>query len=539
MGKHILLFLHAVVISKIMVFDINAVLMLTPSQVIRSNSKSNNNNNNQAKVKAKVKNGNSTVTSPSTSNSYIRRKSRTGNVPDIFWRSIPLKHVRHHPSFIPLPPPASIRHLHSVEDVRNFRQESWQWDALHDGRCTTSQAVAALGFLEPQAAEYLGIPKGLRRGGTGAYFRLMKIPKMQSLEEMNSILCVGNNNGNDGKNDNFGNDDDNKVDDGDCNNNNDIYWKKSSPNFPFAAKYTVKIKDDELLQRRNQMLQWIEASPEKIRFSIRMMWGNVQESTSLLTALNYFWKLDNRIIMKEVGMCGASLNLNTKLTGTSGLIVGATPDAILVYPDGKIEAVEVKNHCPFLPNYYSNKKKNGGIDSKKKETATSRKNRFNNRHHLFRLSGQKLLPNNTYHKGEGVVGPTVMPQYIPQLMMEMLCVGEECKSAIMVRQSAMDGALILRIHRDDNWINEMIYWLNRFMLDYVQQGVPPPSNFFLLEEGSNQTEKSTQDRLRFKKFLNFTKKIEQENVELLTHVPNRGVQRAFGESLKSMDLFLD
>ena len=76
-----------------------------------------------------------------------------------------------------------------MEDVRNFRQESWQWDVLHQGRMTTSQAVAALGFLEPKAGRILGVPRGLRRGGEGAYYRLRTPAVTRTLEEMNARLC--------------------------------------------------------------------------------------------------------------------------------------------------------------------------------------------------------------------------------------------------------------------------------------------------------------------------------------------------------------
>jgi hypothetical protein len=221
--------------------------------------------------------------------------------------------------------------------------------------------------------------------------------------------------------------------------------------------------------------------------------------------------------MKEIGMCGAGLDMNNTSTG---LLFGATPDAILCHPDGRIEAVEVKNHCPFIPNNYY----------KDTDRRSNTRNKVNN-NHRFRLSRQELLPTNG---GEA----TVMIQNIPQLMMEMLCIGEECKSAIMVRQSAMTGSLILRIHRDDDWINEMLYWLNRFNEDYVKKDIIPPTNFFHSTKESESTVDDA-DQLRYKEFLNFTKRIEKDNVQLLQHVPNRGIQRATGKFRESMDLFFD
>ena len=99
-----------------------------------------------------------------------------------------MDHLRSHPNFQPLPPPSMINKLPTKEHVRYFRQDSWQWDWLHTGRCTTSQTAAALGFLEPKAAQFLGIPRSLRRGGVGAWHRLQQKVPDESLEEIEQIL---------------------------------------------------------------------------------------------------------------------------------------------------------------------------------------------------------------------------------------------------------------------------------------------------------------------------------------------------------------
>ncbi len=100
----------------------------------------------------------SSQSSSTTSTQQRRRRhnyktrQRTGDLPDVHWRSIPMSHLRCHPNFQPLPPPSSVNALPTREHVRYFRQESWQLDYLHRGRCTTSQTAAALGFLESKAA---------------------------------------------------------------------------------------------------------------------------------------------------------------------------------------------------------------------------------------------------------------------------------------------------------------------------------------------------------------------------------------------------
>lgn len=90
--------------------------------------------------------------SPNNNRRRYTTRQRTGDLPDVHWRSIPMSHLRCHPNFQPLPPPSQLSALPTKEHVRYFRQESWQWDYLHRGRCTTSQTAAALGFLESKAA---------------------------------------------------------------------------------------------------------------------------------------------------------------------------------------------------------------------------------------------------------------------------------------------------------------------------------------------------------------------------------------------------
>ncbi len=212
-----------------------------------------------------------TTTNKTSNAASPTRPCKYGNLPDIFWRSIPMEHLRHHPNVEPLPLPETIKELESLEDIRLFRQESWQWDAVHQGRCTTSQAVAALGFLEPEAGKLLGVPKSWQRGGLGAYHRLRK-PALRTLEEMNEVLCSSN----------F-----TSLTTAVIGAKDRTIWSRSNEGFPFAAKYMIRMAPDEIDQRK-KMSQAMGNSPG-FDFSVRMMWGNSQEAMALLAALNYFW----------------------------------------------------------------------------------------------------------------------------------------------------------------------------------------------------------------------------------------------------------
>ena len=432
-----------------------------------------------------------TTTSTPSSSTTKRSPRRSGNLPDIYWRSIPIEDLRHHPQFQPLPPPQHISRLETLEDIRLFQQGSWQWDAVHEGRCTTSQAAAALGFLEPKAAKFLGVPRSWQKGGVSAYYRLRK-PALRTLEEMNAILCGGEG----------GSGEQNSAEEESLSKDPSVWQGTTSHHFPFAAKYMVRMTRQDM-QRRKELSKRFINSPG-FDFSVRMMWGTAQEATALLTALNYFWQQDNGVVLKEVGMCGGGLEINST-QGEPGnrLLVGATPDGLLYYPDGTVEALEVKNHCPF----FSSASRQPG-------------------HRHPRNSGHRFSI-----RSFDFVGCGVPPQYIPQLMMEMFCVGENCRSAVMVRQTATSGSLILRVRRDDEWIDEMIYWLCRFKEDFVDREEPPPANFF--HEGSTDD-----DSARYTAFLELTKAL-QDKVEVVAQLPHAEIQRATGVEPGMVDLFLD
>jgi len=435
-----------------------------------------------------------------------------GDIPDIHWRAIPMSHLRFHPLFIPLPIPSTIarRKLQSLEDVKYFRQSSWQWDLLHKGRCTTSIAAPALGLLEPKAAAELGIPRSLQHGCMTAFNRLSNNEALRTIEDMNEVLCVDNY-------ESIENERDVNCD----------VWKRIKSNksgrangnhYPFAAKYKPTFTKKEMRRRRRDTTNYISTIPPSQLMRIRMNWGNTQEATAILTALNYFSKQDPGLKVKEVGMCGAGLEMNTtnsvdkNNTGVDdpGLIIGASPDAVIEYSNGTLEVLEVKNHCPFVPNIrMKTSKKHGG----KKGALNSCKYRI------------RVLS----------IDPCILPAYIPQLMMEMLCVGNNCRSAIMVRQTATNGAIILRLHRDDEWIKEMIYWLQKFMTNYVNKGISPEQNFFWDDHDNNNNDESLK---RYRNFVEWTNDLSKK-IDVVERISNSSIQRVRGDEDLPLPLFLD
>mmetsp|Transcript_17904 Transcript_17904/g.30309 ORF Transcript_17904/g.30309 Transcript_17904/m.30309 type:complete len:638 (-) Transcript_17904:3244-5157(-) len=534
--------------------------------------------------------------SRSSTRRYTTRQ-RTGDLPDVHWRSIPMSHLRAHPNFQPLPPPSQLSALPTKEHVRYFRQESWQWDYLHRGRCTTSQTAAALGFLESKAAHYLGIPNSLRRGGYSAWQRLREeVPsEIENLTELERVLCEGR-----ADNNNISNAT-STTSDGAAEtynswrpgtkeserlwissqqlrqrrHNNNITTSSTSSTsyyhrkpFPFSAKYIPSLTRDELRQRK-MYVEHIEQSPSPM--ATRMRWGNAQEATSVLTALNYFCGLDEDTVIREVGMCGAGFDPDVDNSDTNvrdgallqGLSIGATPDALVCHSDGTVEVLEVKNHCPFVwnkisPHYTGNKGGGGGggnrnRNKKKKKLHSNRRRRHQNSRKLNDdiaddygdgEPAKKFAPKH-YLIRDFHLERRIPPVYIPQLMMEILCVGNAvdldgnaqssssseplCKSAVMVRQTATKGAIMLRLNRDEEWITEMQYFLGRFKKEYVDTGIIPEDNFFWESGGE-----------RYHKFLERTKELS-ESVEFVAFIDHQKIQRVvFEHSVKGeIDLFLD
>ena len=61
---------------------------------------------------------------------------------------------------ISLPMPDDV-YASNAEEYSLFRQDSWQWGALHAGRLTTARAAACLGFYELDSAKVLKVPRSL------------------------------------------------------------------------------------------------------------------------------------------------------------------------------------------------------------------------------------------------------------------------------------------------------------------------------------------------------------------------------------------
>ena len=427
-----------------------------------------------------------------------------------------MEDLRSHPNFDPLPLASTLapQCIQTLEDVRQFRQDSWQWYALQAGRCTTSKAAGALGFLEPQAGRALGISKMWlhgSRGGITSYYRMSETA-LRTLSDMQSLCEIDS--------------DQYNTDTTTGSTERSVLWRPSSSGDNgntskssrggrrrrgggrhVAADYSGVITKKARAKRKEEFTQ----IPPHHRFSAATLsWGKAQEATAILTALNYFHRQDPGVKVKEVGLCGAGLEYHQDNTDTS-LLIGAAPDGLLEYSDGTLEALEVKNHSPFHSNTGLRQQQQQSNNSTASTGTTTKA--FQIRIYEWRK-------------------PWLQSVYIPQVMLEMLCVGPSCRSTVLVRQTALKGAAIVRVHRDDAWLEEMVFWLQRFQTEFVQAQVPPGSDFFWNDPDPNVS-------ARYREFVEQTKVLQRNCVELVDIVPHEDIQRGNWEDQRASLLFLD
>lgn len=360
------------------------------------------------------------------------------------WLAVSEEHLREHPHYEALP--SRLDSLESWSECARFRQSSVQWDMMHVGRLTTSRAAGCLGVLEPAAARRLGVPKGLsgHHKAKDAYYHLRQTPLFVTLEEAQEVLL--------------------QVEE----------ERGASTRGPADGKKKKKEKRKKLLWKPWEGGGWrsslwavdykcfVSPTPRPCGSnnagSLRMMWGSIHEATALLVALNHFHQQGSALA--ETGMWPGEALLDTapisevdaeqqalvRSLREVGCTLGASPDGLLYHHgrggDRACEVVEVKNHAPFV-----------------------------------NVPGQGIGIQDREPPGE------VPAWYVPQMQLEMFCVGPHCRSGIMVRLTATKGAVVMRLQRDDTLITAMLRQFLAFYTAFVIPGEPPPEDFLTTAEG--------------------------------------------------------
>ena len=448
---------------------------LVPSQVFMksANADVKDTNRNRRKKRKKKK-------------KYVRQPLKA-NV----WSYIPEDHLRAHPLYFRLPIAGAVRQLQSYSNLSKFRQSSSQWSLMHNGRLTTSRAAGATGMLENKFAEKLGIPRSLSGNGKArqSYFHLLGETEFTSLKEAEEALIVQDvDQGRTLKKLILAENEkiaslqielwtQPKVDKVDVENDH----KSSSSSKKFAYQYMVGNSNSKTRSAVNVFNKYN-----------RMAYGNIQEPTAILVALNYFYK--HGFTVHECGMFPGEALLEKRVNGITsqsnsnatdskqhlrrqqldmleellqlGCRIGASPDGLIINSKNKndVQALEVKNHLSLSKQAYA-----------------------------------------TFD--------TMSTWYVVQLQLEMFCIGPHCKSAILVRLSSTKGAVIFKMKRDDEYILMMLQRFKAFYTNYVINKTPPPPNF-----GRNSKVLAN--------FVNRTKEIANSKCSIVKRIWPKQVQRS-------------
>lgn len=401
--------------------------------------------------------------------------------PNISWRSVTLDQLRRHPWFHPLTLPSG-----NPLDARQAPQHGEHWNSFHYRRLTTSRLCAFIGFFHGSVARKLNVPRSMlgHESMVEAHKHLWasQLPPPLPARDRNLVSLIG-------------------VDE----------VMLPSPRVPDDTWQSVDTADEKFAFSLQEVVSGAttdELSTAHNESDARTLWGQVQEATGLLAVLN---ALLSRLpgadvaveatrdgLMLEVGLCpfeyvpmpaisrdscmlrptikASSLvpataprsrrkrKARTSSISTAALsspaplaadplptapamltpddlpALGASPDAILAFRgSAEVAAVEVKCVCPFV--------------------------------------AEPSAPSGftVHNRGQDPATRGVAPWHVPQLQLEMLCVGPLCRIAYIIYLTALKGAAIFRVERDDAYIDSMLRVIAHLQREWVaRRRVPPP-----------------------------------------------------------------
>jgi hypothetical protein len=68
--------------------------------------------------------------------------SARGSNPNVYWRAVSMDELRQHPDYVRLPSASELRRVATQDDFSKLRQDCSAWDAVHEGRLTTSSCAS-------------------------------------------------------------------------------------------------------------------------------------------------------------------------------------------------------------------------------------------------------------------------------------------------------------------------------------------------------------------------------------------------------------
>jgi len=443
-----------------------------------------------------------------------------GHVPNVYLNGISTKHLRMHPRYQALPPVKAID-LNVSGSSQFVRQDSPTWERLHSGALTTGILLDALGFRERVAGKRLGMCKNEISHArlVDAFHRLRaaggacdgtKHPTSESNLKVTRDYNRPDTRGNEcGDGSSCSSDSDEEEGDGttarDLGSGSET--RETGPQAAETQGRDAHVARKPRGSKRNHkkahgrvgragaggagsstnsrmdlpkvvsgraappaMRQAAASLAAKGIHSVRCAWGIVQEPGTLHSVLDMFRQSE----MKEVGLCMVDVDALPAEWGLSPSdlpLIGASPDGVIHHPGFSSvghplvpsqssctpwacecaatpcmkEVVEVKNLCPF------------------EECPSGPKRRGRPLYSLL----QRRAP----HK--------VPAKYVPQVQLEMLATGT--MSALIALDTPHNGLTLFRMHRSNEYLQQMLYTLSRFYTRYVKSAQVPPEDMFVGE----------------------------------------------------------
>jgi len=501
---------------------------------------------------------------------HVDTERNIGTEANVHWRAVPMSDLRKHPHFSALPHPNDLRVGSSYKTLGMYRQDTWQWDALHSGRLTTSRLSCCLGFYEVNAAIVLGVPRSLQghSRALSAWQELKSKPPSDWTFLSETKLSQA------------------EID-ADGTEQPWVMGDGLSVASPFLCTYAPTVephRDSRLYKEPNRA---------------RLAWGSVQEATAILSAVNFFAKHSPGSVVCEAGMSPfealpetlehkqyvdqqaalrdilGSLPAAPSSSTTKGSahkrppafklgaeniysvleqwirdrklpLLGASPDGMIRHADGRLEVLEVKCTSPFISFVEPRAPALGEEESGEEVDAVSggaKRARAESVEETPRMTIMHGFGGSTKNKAS--VDTPIGVWHVAQLQLEMLCAGAHCRSAVMLR-FCISGVKLFRMERDDEvnrtkttfmlcglfstciayrlhyflqYILEMMAIASKFFTSYISKVPsnrmkPPPPNFF--------------DPRKDKKYAAFLARTIQlaENATLIADLRGEEVQRS-------------
>lgn len=479
---------------------------------------------------------------------YNQYRPLSGAHANVNWRAVSMDTLRLHPLYKPLPEP-NVVSINTAQDLSMFRQDSWQWNVLHQGRLTTSRAAACLGFYEEQGSKVLGIPKSLigHERVLDAWNELLTDPitdwsvfsdKLRNDINVLETSPVETSHHPSSATKSSASSFSPEI----WQLNKNFKYVSSTPLLPTVSSSSANLVNPPNLGFHYSYLPKRYSQPQQRRsvytsaHSARLAWGSAQEATAILVALNYFDMVSNGTsLVLECGLLPlealnkseyAKYLISSRYPATSNEtspaataaaessmsslpLLGASPDGIILHKDGSKEVLEVKCSSPFVNERFTSK---SGSKNKNTKSSNSKSSNKINNNSASNTSTSKVKMYITDKSP-----PMSVPAWhIPQLQLEILCAGPQCTGAILVSLSALNGAVMYRIPRDDQYIIHMLRLFQAFRHHYVSQASTPPINFM--------TSTTEMKKLNYFYFYERTLHIAR-NAEIVTTIKQNEIQR--------------